>query len=110
MVDEGTTHIVDFVHEIGVKRERTTMVMDPVDAIIKRLAMTLAGKHVHLMLSPLQGRRQFRHMNPNAADWYGMKRFPRKKSDSHEPILGCLLRLNQPAKSVLTGFPFRLDR
>jgi hypothetical protein len=59
------------------------MVIHAVNAVVVRLARGLPGEDVNLMAAPLQGSPQFGDMGADAADGDGMKRFPRKQSDSH---------------------------
>ena len=57
--------------------------MDAVHAVVVRLAVAPASEDVNVVLTPLQGGRQFRDVNPDAADRDGMQRFPGKQRDAH---------------------------
>jgi hypothetical protein len=60
--------------------------MDVVDAVVVGLPGPLAGEDVDLVPAPLQPGRQFGHVSADAADRDGVKRFPRKQSDTHAPF------------------------
>ena len=83
LVDEGPAHVVDLVHEVRRQRKAAAMVMDVVNAIIRRLPMSNASKDMDVVVPPLQGRRQLGHVSPNAAHGDGVQRFPREQRDAH---------------------------
>jgi hypothetical protein len=76
VVDERPAHVVDFIHEVGIEREWAAMIVDAVNAVVMRLAVTLASEYVYLMRPTLQGRRQLGYVDAYTAHGDGMKRFP----------------------------------
>jgi hypothetical protein len=83
VVHERPAHVVDFVYKVGMKIERTTMIMNAVYAYIMRLAGPHARENVDFMSFALESCSQFCNMNSDSADRYGVQRFPRKHRDSH---------------------------
>ena len=64
-VDEYTAHIVDLVDKTRIQREAAPMVVDSVNAVVVRLIVPLASKHVNFVSPPLKSSGQFGHMNGN---------------------------------------------
>src|SRR5262249_17439235 len=83
MMDEGTAHVVDFIHEIWMQIERTAMVMDAINPLVMPLSRAHSGEDMNFMTLSVQRGGQFGHMHTHAADTNRMQRFPGKHCDPH---------------------------
>jgi hypothetical protein len=68
MVHKRPTHVVDFCYEIRIQLKRTAVIMDPVDPIVVRLAMSYPGEDMHFMSFPVKGSRKLGDVSTYAAD------------------------------------------
>jgi hypothetical protein len=62
-VHKGAAHVVYFVDEVGMQRERTAMVVDAVQEIVFRLPVPLAREDVNVMSATLQRGGKLRDMH-----------------------------------------------
>lgn len=84
-VHERPAHVVDFVHEVGIQRKATAVVVDAVDQVVVRLSWSLSREDMNLMAASLKSGSQFGDVNANSTDCDGVERFPGKQSNSHSP-------------------------
>ncbi len=80
--------------KFGVQGEGAAMIMNAVNAVVGALASALAGEDVDLVPAAFQAGGQLGHVDADAADRDGMKRFPGKQGNSHSPSssAGTLIR------------------
>jgi len=73
MMDKRPAHIVDFCYEIIIQLKGATVIMDSVDPIVVRLAVSYPGKDMHFMSFPIKGSRKLGDVSTYAADSDRMK-------------------------------------
>jgi hypothetical protein len=73
LLHERPAHVLDLVHKIGARLERTAMIVDTVNPFVGLLTLSHSREDMHFMALPLQCGAQLRDVGTHASHWNGME-------------------------------------